>query len=248
MGEDATPDAPEAPHWNQQGGPFLAIAHPAVAGRERELRRLADAVRRVVHATVATAPSAEVTAEAAARLAAIADTLALLRPEEPFPPYGPTPPTGGPHTGSPYDVVHGMYNPLALPLRMHDEPLRMRDDEEVDGRRLAVGEAVFGTPYEGPPGLVHGAVIAGCFDMVLSGANRLVGLGGPTLRIAARYRRPTRLHVPCRFEGWFVAHEDRGRLHTEGRLLQEGETTVVVEGTFRDLPREVIDRLARGRS
>lgn len=240
MGEHAAPVAPEPPHWNQPGGPFLAVGHPAVAGRERELRRLADAVRRVVCATVTTQPSAAVTAEAAARLTAIADELARLRPEEPFLPYGPTPPTGGPHTGSPFDVVHGMYNPLALPLRMHDE--------EVDGRRVAVGEAVFGTPYEGPPGLVHGAVIAGCFDMVLSGANRLVGLGGPTLRIVARYRRPTRLHVPCRFEGRFVAHEDRGRLHTEGRLLQEGETTVVVEGTFRDLPREVIDRLAQGRS
>lgn len=240
MGEHAAPDAPDAPHVNQPGGPFLAVGHPAVAGRERELRRLTDAVRRIVHATVATPAPAEVTSDAARRLAAIADELALLVPAEPFAPFGPNPPTGGPHAGSPFDVVHGMYNPLALPLRMHDE--------EIEGRRVAVGEGVFGTPYEGPPGLVHGAVIAGCFDMVLSGANRLVGLGGPTLRIAVRYRRPTRLHVPCRFEAWFVTHEDRGRLHTEGRLLQEGEATVVVEGTFRDLPRDVIERLAEGRS
>jgi hypothetical protein len=236
MGEQP---GPEPPHWNQPGGPFLPIDHPAIAGRERELRRLTDAVRRVVHATVTTVPPAGVAAAATARLAAVADELAACRPGSPLPRFAATSVPGRPHVGSPFDVVHGIHNPIALPLRMRDEV--------VDGRPTAVGDAVFGAPYEGLPGLVDDAVLVGCFDMVLSGANRLAGLGGPTMRLAARHHRPTRLQVRCRFEGWFVARGDRGRLHTEGRLVQEGEVTVTVEGTFRELPRELIERFAEDR-
>jgi acyl-coenzyme A thioesterase PaaI-like protein len=226
-------------HWNEPDGPFLPIGHPGVEGRERELRRLVDAVRRVLTATVTTLPPAAVTAEAAARLRVVAAELERCLPSEPLPRYvarqGDDP---APHTGAPYDIVHGIYNPLAPPLRMRFDT--------VDERPAAVGEITFGTPYEGPPGLVHGAVIAGCFDMVLSSANRIAGVGGPTVRLRARYRRPTRLHVPCVFQGRFDRADD-GRLHTSGRLLQGDEVTVEAEGTFRELPREEIDRLAERR-
>ena len=129
-----------------------------------------------------------------------------------------------------YDVVHGIYNPLALPVEISNDPPR------------SLGHATFTTPYEGPPGCVHGAVIAGVFDMVLSGACGLVDAGGPTVRLAMTYRRPTLLGVETTFEGWVEQADDR-RTHTVGRALQHGEVTVEAEGVFARLSREQIERL-----
>ena len=50
------------PHLNQPDGPEHASLLPHVAGRERELRALADAVRRVVDYSVRHIASPEVTA------------------------------------------------------------------------------------------------------------------------------------------------------------------------------------------
>jgi hypothetical protein len=62
-------------------------AHPNVAGRERELRAMADAVRRLVRITTNNTGDAAWTADAAARIAAVADALEPALPAVPPPCY-----------------------------------------------------------------------------------------------------------------------------------------------------------------
>ena len=104
----------DGPHWNQDGGPFRASQHPTVAGRERELRALADAVRRLVRVATASDADAETTARAADRIAALAGELESLVPAEPPPRYSRIDGPLEPHDAFPYDVVSGLYNPLAV--------------------------------------------------------------------------------------------------------------------------------------
>jgi acyl-coenzyme A thioesterase PaaI-like protein len=138
-------------------------------------------------------------------------------PDPPPPRY----PGGGetPMAFFPYDCVIGRWNPLAAPIQMEWRA------------PLAVGEVTFGTPYEGPPGCVHGAVIAAAFDQVLNVANLMSGAAGPTARLQMRYRRPTPLRRPLRFEGWVTQREER-KVHSAGRLLVDDVVTVEAEGLY----------------
>jgi acyl-coenzyme A thioesterase PaaI-like protein len=205
--------------------------HPSVQGRATELRALADAVRRLIDVTVThVAPAAE-TAAFAAEIEAITDRIAA---------YVPTPlpsryiiidtPDASDHDRMPYDVVVGRYSPLALPVEIELDPPR------------AIGRATFTTAYEGPPGCVHGAVIAGAFDMVLTAANQIARAAGPTATLSIKYRRPTLLNVPLQFEAEVVSVSGR-RTKTTGRIVQDGLVTVEAEGLFIALPREEIARL-----
>ena len=185
------------PHVNQPGGPYRASLHPAVAGREHELRRLTDAVRRLVAATVEHVAPAAATDALAAEVEALAGRLEGHVPT-PLPPRYLHPDDLPPddrhaHDGSQFDYVVGLYNPVALPVRM----------EIVDGR--AVGTAVFTTPYEGPPGCVHGGVLAACFDQVFVLASMADGTGGPTVHLELDFRRPTPLRRVVTFEAWVTA-------------------------------------------
>ncbi len=56
-----------------------------------------------------------------------------------------------------------------------------------------IGHANFGVAYEGPPGYVHGGIIAAAFDEVLGMAQSLTGNPGMTGTLSIRYRRPD----PC---------------------------------------------------
>jgi acyl-coenzyme A thioesterase PaaI-like protein len=112
-----------------------------------------------------------------------------------------------------------------------------------EGER-AVGHVVFTAPYEGAPGCVHGAVIAGTFDIMLTAANVLADAAGPTTELTIRYLRPTLVGVPSRFEAWVTAADGR-RTSSRGRLMQEGQVTVEAEGMFAPLSRARIDALHR---
>jgi acyl-coenzyme A thioesterase PaaI-like protein len=194
--------------------------HPSIAPRHAEMRALADAVRRLIELTVTNEAPAEETAEFAAELHALADRLAKHVPDSVAARYQFTKaPNASDHDKMPYDVVIGYYNPLALPVEI-----------EVDAPR-AIGRATFTTAYEGPPGCVHGAVIAGAFDMVLNAANQIAGAAGPTAKLAIRYRRPTLLHEPLTFEAEVVNVSGR-RTTTIGRIVQDGLVTVEAEGLF----------------
>jgi acyl-coenzyme A thioesterase PaaI-like protein len=223
-------------HINQADGRFRASTHPSIAGRERELRSLADGVRRLNAAVVANTADAQETAQFAAAVHALADAFEHTLPETPPPRYagGEHPDDLEPHDVFPYDSVLGIYSPLALPVEV----------EYTDGR--AIGLAHFTTPYEGPPGCVHGAVIAGVFDQVFNVANIMGGTAGPTSMLTLRYRRPTPLRAALRFEAWVEDVTD-DRVTSRGRALHDGVVTVEAEGRFKILGRDRVMRLAEPR-
>ena len=69
----------------------------------------------------------------------------------------------------------------------------------VDGPR-ASGTVTFPVVFEGPPGVVHGGVLATFFDCVVQHHNCDVGVAGKTTSLLVEYHRPTPLAVPLRFE------------------------------------------------
>jgi acyl-coenzyme A thioesterase PaaI-like protein len=188
------------------------------------MAELVRAVRRLVAATVVNrAPAADIAA-AAGELNELAARLERHVPDPP-PPVTDLSAAGVIANGADmaarmaFDVVIGPYSPLAVPVEIAFEP------------PLAVGRARFTAPYEGPPGCVHGAIIAATFDIVLTAANIMAGAAGPTVSLRTRYRRATLLHEEARFEAWVDKTEGR-RVHASGRLVQLGTVTVEAEGVF----------------
>jgi acyl-coenzyme A thioesterase PaaI-like protein len=198
--------------------------HPAMAGRERPMTELADTVRGLIDLVVTNTAPPNVLEQVVGQLRTAADVLAAYVPTEPVPrfvePPAGTEPAGASMAGSmPYDPVIGRYNPVALPVTISFEP------------PLAIGTALFTTPYEGGPGWVHGAALAATFDIVLTAANNLSGAAGPTVWLTIRFRRPTLVGVEARFEAEVVANDGR-RVTSRGRLVQDGLVCVEAEGEF----------------
>jgi len=70
---------------------------------------------------------------------------------------------------------------------------------EVHGPK-AVGTVTFPVAFEGPPGVVHGGVLATFFDCVVQHHNCDVGVAGKTRSLLVEYRRPTPLAIALAFE------------------------------------------------
>ena len=204
-------------------------------GREE----LAAAVRRLMALTVTAAAPPELLGNAARRLSELADGL-----EAHVPAAGLVPParfadgSASPDEAAslaaamPFDVVIGTCNPVAPPVEVAFDPPR------------ATGRATFGPTYEGAPGCVHGAVIAGVFDIMLTAANVMAGAAGPTVSLSLRYRKPTLVDEPAVFESWVTERTDR-RTYSRGRLVQGEVVTVEAEGEFATLDRSRIEAMHR---
>ncbi len=190
---------------------------------KRELHRLANALRRLVESSVAlTAPLPALTALAdeAEALEVRARAFAGTRP---FPRYA-APVDGDLNTILPWGVISGPYNPLAAPVAM----------SMVDGK--AIGTVRFGLAYEGPPGGVHGGVVAAVWDQVLAFACMLQGTPGHTATLTTHFRALTPLHEALRFEAWVDRTDGRrvyavGRCHAAGTLVSEADGLFI---RFRD--------------
>ena len=204
-------------------------------GREE----LAAAVRRLMEVTVTATAPPELMADAARRMAALADELDghvpgagperfarfadhAVQPDE----------VDTLAAAMPFDVIIGSCNPVALPITVEFEPPK------------AVGHAVFTAPYEGAPGLVHGAVLAGAFDIMLTAANVMAKGAGPTVNLSIRSLKPTLLAEPARFEAW-VTELDSRRTHSRGQLIQGGVVTVEAVGEFVNMERSRIAAMHR---
>ena len=118
------------------------------------------------------------------------------------------------------NVVIGDRNPVAPPLRIHDD---------ADG--LVWTDFVLGAAYEGPPGHVHGGVCAMILDHVLGATAHLPDKPAYTGTLTLRYLRGTPLGQPLRAE----AHVDRidgTKTFAVGHIADAEGVTVQAEGVF----------------
>ena len=86
--------------------------------------------------------------------------------------------------------------------------------------------------FEGPPGYLHGGIIATLLDEAMSKTVRARGLKAVTGRMEIDYRRPVRSAAPIRLEGRLLRSE--GRKHwTEARILDaRGHMLAEAKGIF----------------
>ncbi len=95
-----------------------------------------------------------------------------------------------------------------------------------DGRVVCL--ATIADTYEGPPGYVHGGIIATLLDETMSKAVRSHGLVAMTRHMEVDYQRPVKSKAAIRMEGRVTRSE--GRKHwTEAKILDE-DGSVLAQG------------------
>ncbi len=91
-----------------------------------------------------------------------------------------------------------------------------------------VCSAVVPNLFEGPPGYLHGGIIATLLDEAMSKAVRARGRVSMTRRLEIDYLRPVPSGAPIRIEGQVVRNEPR-KHWAEARILNE-KGLVLAEG------------------
>jgi len=160
----------------------FAGAPPTGAGAVRA----AVALRRLTNLAAGTTASEELLADIATAADALADRLAPFAEPSRFP--------QGERLGGAAGVfathpIIGATNPAAPPLVV-----------TPDGERL-VGRATYGPLHEGPPGFVHGGLMASAFDAMTVMTAGINSLGGMTRSLTIRYRKPAPLNVELVYTG-----------------------------------------------
>lgn len=91
--------------------------------------------------------------------------------------------------------------------------------------------------FEGPPGYLHGGIIATLLDETMSKSVRAQGLTAMTRHMEVDYRRPVPSDAPIRLEGRVVRSE--GRKHwVEAYILDsEGKALAHSKGLFVEVDR-----------
>lgn len=122
----------------------------------------------------------------------------------------------------------GLRNPIAPPLVVTG------DDEGSMSATFTLGAA-----YEGPPGCVHGGMVATVLDQVVGSAPARIGLPGLTAYLNTTYRRPTLLGQEHICRGW-IAKVDGWKIFANGDIRDaQGQVTAEAEALF------VVPRWAR---
>ncbi|MCZ4499327.1 MAG: thioesterase superfamily protein [Marmoricola sp.] len=130
------------------------------------------------------------------------------------------------------NAVVGQRNPFAPPLTVVQD--------HVKGG--ASSEFFLNALYEGPPGKVHGGVLALVLDQIFGEAAAAGGTPGMTGTLTLRYRKPTALGA-CSASAW-VDSASGIKTIVKGWLKDaEGDTCVEAEGLF-ILPRWARDQIA----
>ncbi len=119
----------------------------------------------------------------------------------------------------PYSPVVGPLSPIAPPLTF-----------AFDGERLH-GTGALPAAFVGPPGMVHGGVVAMVLDELLGAVNACLGLGAFTGTLTIRYERPTPIATDLVLESWVDRTEGR-KVFTVGTISVGGEVTARAEGVF----------------
>jgi acyl-coenzyme A thioesterase PaaI-like protein len=122
----------------------------------------------------------------------------------------------------PTSPVIGFANPIAPPVEV----------ESVEGGLN--GRVFFDDQYEGPPGCVHGGIIALVFDELLGAANIACNSPGMTGTLTVRYHKPTPIRTNLRLVARFEGREGR-KIRTTGAMYHGEELTAEAEAIFIEL-------------
>lgn len=201
------------------GGGRAAGEGPDLVQRVPDSRlRLTAATRALVEAVTLLPADADGDPIAAVASAIEAAAMALAEPRL----------TGTGATG-PAPRTYGSYLPSSL-LVGTAHPLSPGADATFADGVLEV-RVRFGASYEGPPGYVHGGIVALAFDELFGMCNVCNGQGGLTGRLSVRYRRPTPLRRTLRLTAWQEHHEGR-RMRVRGTMHADDVLTAEAEGLF----------------
>lgn len=119
-----------------------------------------------------------------------------------------------------YDAINGQANPVAPQVNWLEE-----------GQEGVEGELFLGLPYQGPPGRVHGGVIAWILDAVLARAMHASFRLGVTGTLNIRYLASTPLQQPLRCRARVTGQEGR-KIFVEGGIWHGDTQTVQAQGIW----------------
>jgi acyl-coenzyme A thioesterase PaaI-like protein len=171
----------------------------ALTPRQRLRWRVGDAMRELIERLVDNrAPDASFE-EMARQLEAMAVSLRGFEHGRDYEHYAEASTAGGrsERGHAEYSPLIGRANPIAPLMRFRLEPPTL------------FAEVTFGSAYEGPPGHVHGGLVAAAFDEVMGAAQTMTGNPGMTGSLTINYRSPTPLHQPIVFAAWVDRVEGR---------------------------------------
>jgi acyl-coenzyme A thioesterase PaaI-like protein len=119
----------------------------------------------------------------------------------------------------PSSPISGAHNAYAPPIKMWIQ----------DGAVYA--EGAFDYQHEGPPGCVHGGVIALVFDTTLGAASMLAGIPVMTGTLTVRYVKPTPIKERLEMEARYLKTEGK-KVFVQGTISFNNEVTAKAEGIW----------------
>jgi len=184
-------------------------------------RRLASALRSLIHEMCATgAPKAEIL-EVAEWAQQSAERFAAASPTEDDPNTSAGPILGGMHDFLDRGPITGLSNPIA-------PGMEIEIDRDAKTARALI---TFGNAYEGAPGIVHGGFVAAALDEMLGMVSAMSGTVAMTGEFTVRYRKPTPINTPLRIEALYEGHKGR-RIFTSAKMFAGDVLTADCTGLF----------------
>jgi acyl-coenzyme A thioesterase PaaI-like protein len=118
----------------------------------------------------------------------------------------------------------GAENPQGLKLAF--------EVKDADGVITATSLVTMTRLHEGPPGYLHGGIIATLLDEAMSKLNRPLNVIAMTRSLTVDYLRPSPLYVPLRLVGRHVSRNGRKVLHAAELQAEDGTVLARGEGFF----------------
>jgi len=110
-----------------------------------------------------------------------------------------------------------------------NNPVGLRLQFSVAPGQAVVCEATVSDNYEGPPGYLHGGIIATLLDEAMSKANRARGVVAMTRQMQVEYLRPVPSGSPIRLAGRVTRSE--GRKHWAEAEIQNAEGKILAQAS-----------------
>jgi uncharacterized protein (TIGR00369 family) len=135
-----------------------------------------------------------------------------------------------PETANPEELnplFHGAQNHCFGCGQANPAGLRLEFSKSAEG--AVVSNAIVSDQYEGPPGYLHGGIIATLLDEAMSKANRAQGVTAMTRQMQVEYLRPVPSGAPIHIEGRVTRSE--GRKHWTEATIQNTDGAVLAHAT-----------------